>query len=138
MDSGDYNRKGVGEKMIEKQVKKLRKLADFHNTEIYLSYEQRNTIIQAADTIEALSAKLQAANTERSAEDCGGWIPCSERLPEERVSELGNSMGEHVICSCKGGFVGRSFFYRGRFTELEEKGYKVLAWMPLLEPYHEP
>ncbi len=53
---------------ISEQVKELRKLADFHNTEIYLSYEQRNTISQAADTIESLSAKLadmgrQSANS---------------------------------------------------------------------------
>lgn len=37
---------------------------------------------EAADTIESLSAKLQAANMEWSAEDCGGWIRCKERLPE--------------------------------------------------------
>lgn len=38
---------------------------------------------QAADTIEALSAKLEVANKEQSAADCGGgWIPCSEKNPE--------------------------------------------------------
>lgn len=38
---------------------------------------------KAADTIEALFAKLQAANMERSDRYySGGWIACEDRLPE--------------------------------------------------------
>ena len=42
-------------------------------------------LLEAADTIEALSAKL--ADMERSAEDCGGgWIKCeSGKLPDKEV-----------------------------------------------------
>lgn len=53
--------------MISEQVKELRELAG-----IQLRKDMQNILYQAADTIEALSAKLQAANMERSAEDCGG------------------------------------------------------------------
>lgn len=38
---------------------------------------------EAADTIEELSAKLSAANMERSCQHYnGGWIPCGDLLPE--------------------------------------------------------
>lgn len=61
--------------MVSEQVKELREIAsefDLDDKE-----ELSNMINEAADTIEALSAKL--ADRERSAEDCGGgWIPCSE------------------------------------------------------------
>lgn len=70
---------------ISEQVKELRKLSDFHS-KIYIPYEQRKIINEAADTIESLSAKLQAANMERSAEDCGGWIPCSN--PPKHTNEV--------------------------------------------------
>lgn len=63
--------------MISEQVKELRAIANNlsigHNMPISLAVER---LREAADTIEALSAKL--ADMERSAEDCGGWIPCSE------------------------------------------------------------
>ena len=45
--------------------------------------ECRQAIKEAADTIEELSAKLQAANMERSSQYYnGGWIPISEGLPK--------------------------------------------------------
>lgn len=117
--------------MISEQIKKLRDKAFAYG---YTSNsEMESLLIQAADTIESLSAKLQeaneelerwhtdhinekiknpfawtstlichncdhkdeyiekleaeieelkAANMERSAEDCSGWISCNERLPE--------------------------------------------------------
>ena len=42
-------------------------------------------LLEAADTIEALSAKLE--DMERSAEDCGGgWIKCDkDNLPDKEV-----------------------------------------------------
>ena len=49
--------------MIEQQVKDLRELANCYYGEIK---HHVSTILQAADTIEALSAKLAVANTERS------------------------------------------------------------------------
>lgn len=64
---------------ISKQVEELRKSAKlqhdigFRNTE--------NLMLQVADTIEILSAKLQAVNGDR-------WIPCSERLPENKDNVL--------------------------------------------------
>lgn len=58
--------------MISEQVKQLKEEAEWLEND----QEKRlgSILRQAADTIEALSAKL-AANS--------GWIPCSERLPEK-------------------------------------------------------
>lgn len=63
--------------MISEQVKELKELA-----KIQMRKDMQSILYQATDTIESLSAKLQAVNMERSAADCGGWIPCKERLPE--------------------------------------------------------
>ncbi len=63
--------------MISEQVKELRELADgYKMADRPLA---ANTIYQAADTIESLSAKLHAENMERT-EDCGGWIACEDGL----------------------------------------------------------
>lgn len=69
--------------MILDQVKELRELADgkIH----YCEWKKSEILKQAADTIEALSARL--ADMERPAEDCGGgWILCeSGKLPDKEV-----------------------------------------------------
>ena len=76
---------------ISEQVKELRKLANSkefepHEPVTYGFYARiKSKLFKAADTIEALSAKL--ADMERSAEDCGGgWIECeSGKLPDKEV-----------------------------------------------------
>lgn len=74
---------------IDEQVNKLRYSADIFNTvgsawELNRAEAKKlQTILRkAADTIESLAKKLQAANKERSAEDCCGWILCKDRFPE--------------------------------------------------------
>ncbi len=60
---------------VSEQVKELRELASIPDIDAGGLYDLNNKLYQAADTIEALSAKLQAENMERSVEDCGGgWI----------------------------------------------------------------
>lgn len=78
---------------ISEQAKKLRELAA--DMEKYVGLRPKPHILrEAADTIESLSAKLQAANTERAAEDCGGWIPCKDRLPKEDGFYLATLVGK--------------------------------------------
>lgn len=60
--------------LITKQIDDLRDYAEQYN---YCG-ELPKALINAADTIETLSAKLSAANIERSIQYYhGGWIPCS-------------------------------------------------------------
>lgn len=68
---------------ISEQVKELRELANSKEIEVhepakYGFYGKiKSILLEAADTIESLSAKLQAENMERTTEDCSVWIPCS-------------------------------------------------------------
>ncbi len=52
--------------MISELIKNLRWYGS------YADGTEKDLMYKAADTIESLSAKLQAANTGRTAEDCGG------------------------------------------------------------------
>ena len=132
--------------MISDLVKKLRWIAD------YDQYQNRNsevTIRKAADTIEMLSQKARA--TEQ------GWIPCSERLPEEEGNYLvtfgafaETINGEKVIFGDIDGSVaeiGYGCYARDIFGQLTAFGWydlytatpydkrAIIAWTPLPKPW---
>lgn len=113
--------------MISEQVKELRELADgkIH----YCEWKKSEILNQAADTIEALSAKLAAANMERSDRYCGsGWIACEDRLPDKDDTVLiDTGIGYFEIATYSGD--GRTFY-------TEECGSSCpVAWQPLPKPY---
>lgn len=125
---------------ISEQVKELRELADgYKMADRPLA---ANTIYQAADTIESLSAKL--ANMERPAEDCGGgWICCNEHFPQLTEYSYENVLKRLEIAYMTDTVVYAIGYYDGykwidkRNCEIEN----VIAWrqfLPLPEPYHEP
>lgn len=67
--------------MISEQIKKLRAYSDSFK-KLYFCEGFCNMLYEAADTIETLSAKLAAANMDRSDRYyCGGWIYCTEWMP---------------------------------------------------------
>ena len=84
--------------MISEQVKELRELAKgARNTGMLFPNWRYKTLKQAADTIESLSVKLQAANMERPAEDCSWWVPCNvENLTNKEVLCCDNH-GEMIL-----------------------------------------
>lgn len=58
----------------------------------------------------------------------GGWIPCSERLPEEN---------QNVIACFAHGTVTELRFYDKKFHGIYDYDEKVIvAWQPLPEEYH--
>lgn len=119
--------------LTSKQIEELRAYAKDRKGEL------AKLINDAADTIEMLSAKLHASQMDRSSQYYhNGWIPCSERLPEEEQTVL-------VTCSD-----GQVYIYDRlkacdyeyddmRFWEDNMGCYQpredVVAWMPLPEPY---
>ena len=134
--------------MIEKRIENLKFAAKaFEGTSM------QELLLQAADTIEVLSAKL--TNMEQSAEDCGGWILCKDRTPDKEGLYI-----IHVITGTGEDYVGTWIYQRGvhlsgKQTYIDDKkGYwaspyngdpaneyltqNVVAWQPLPEPYHEP
>lgn len=129
--------------MISELIKNLRWYGS------YADSAEKDLMYEAADTIEALSAKLAAANMERSDRYYGGgWISCEDRLPEEEK--------EVLVCfyskTCnKVGFSKKNIKVAKLTSERrDEYGNKeigfigsavnhsikeVLAWQPLPEPY---
>ena len=69
-----------------------------------------------------------------------GWIPCSERLPEERINPITNDFQEYNVTFSDGEiFDTRHYkFGNGHWWNFGENmdGY-VLAWQPLPEAYRE-
>lgn len=128
--------------VIRDEVDLLRKLAASYNAE--WKEEAAMVFSHAADTIESLSAKLQVANMERSAADCGGgWIPCSSgKMPH---------MGCAVIIQLKyseDGITGDDdMTYDISFLRTDKNEWvsccgtypfeDVIAWRKI-KPYYEP
>ena len=107
---------------ISEQVKELRIVA------VYKEHSLKMLLEQAADTIEALSAKL--ADMERPAEDFGGWIACKERLPEDERMYL-------IIAKVLEKIEIQYVFFQKNMDLFICNGIAI-AWQPLPEPYHEP
>lgn len=116
--------------MISEQIKQLKEEAK------YLEKDQEKRLAsilrQAADTIEALSAKLTVANMERSDRYYGGgWIACSHKLPNEK--------GKYWITYFWSGkeCVEISNFENGKFDFSVNVKTDVVAWKPCIfpEPY---
>ncbi len=106
-------------------------------------------LLEAADTIEALSAKLVAANMENS----GGWIACEDRLPEEYDSIFAKLKGTakwneamfekisedvNVTVEYENGKRKTMTLHTvdGKWKKDRFVKFKVIAWQPLPEPYH--
>lgn len=118
--------------MISEQVKTLKKVCMD-----YPDYNTRRLILDAADTIEDLSAKLQSANTERSTGDCDKWILCSSgKMPHGGSAVLiqlrRNTDG---ITADSGYTVDISFVRTSKNEWVSSCGTypfeDVVAWMPI-------
>lgn len=108
--------------MISEQVKELRIVAETYRQigkELSAEY-----LSKAADTIEALSAKLQAANVENG----GGWILCEDRLPDNFEVVLVFTEEKQIVTVARDG-EDWVLYNQGIIKE------RVLAWQPLPEPY---
>lgn len=128
--------------MIEHQVKELREMAirQRNNTKVSgkVFFEIENALSQAADTIEALSAKLAAANMDRS-DRCygGGWQPISEYCRDKydwvlikyfdgeeecvpQVAELRSDGKWHVSTDFDGDFVIPTHFDVRYFFDMQQ------------------
>lgn len=110
-------------------------------------------LFEAADTIEALRLKLSAYMLERTIL-YGGWIPVEEHLPELHEEDVTDLMGEkdgvyklsEPVLGMLQGYddkVNMAVVYYeddlngwvGWKTAPDCEKVKVIAWMPLPEPY---
>lgn len=130
---------------ISEQVKELRNLSFALWFDTPTSAMAKTALSKAAYTIESLSAKLQAANMERS-EDCGGWIPISKRLPESETWVLtthksGLNSGKQIIVHY---FKDGEFLYNWDMdndfnspTFGQRYMGDIIAWMPYPDIFNE-
>lgn len=125
---------------IEDQIRELKESERrVKNGEYVPILKMAERLGQAADTIESLSAKL--TDMERSAEDCGGWIPVEERLPEDDTCVLAQVNGKHKNITFENAFEFATYMKGEGWTlETYPDWYKpdIVAWRELPEPYHEP
>lgn len=122
--------------MIREQVKMLRRLSDSQETNIKVCEitfkELQEELLQAADTIEALSAKLSAANMEQSDRYYNSeWIPCeSGKLPDHEVICC-DQCGEMIF-----GYISEDESCRTGFTAENDNEcmYNCIKWMEKPKP----
>lgn len=122
--------------MLSEQTNKIRKVSKC----VYLAADKEvagdisSTLNQSADAIEALSAKLQAANTENG----GGWIACEDRLPpqpkENHIFD-GKPLEIYLVSVKDDDYSFRAFWNGKFFTDGFSKLQNVEAWQYLPEPY---
>ena len=112
--------------IFEKIIEKLEKLSD----ELYKAYcigfnsDDRAEYDAYINAIEIVKQEAEQYNN--------GWIPCSERLPEERETVLLQDFDgfyELGVCTVKCGIKG---FEDGDWWS---SANNFIAWKPLPEPY---
>jgi len=147
--------------MIEEQITELEMLANalrlsalMGECSMSLMEERIKAIDGAIDIIKTLSEKLHAEGMERSCQ-CynNGWIPCDERMPEEKPSIFAKYKGtpswdatmwekdsDTVLITCihENGrcYTNVAKTHDGKWV-LEPallKIMRVIAWMPLPKP----
>jgi hypothetical protein len=80
-----------------------------------LDYEAFKSAIESLKQMESISNKSEILT---------GWIPCSERLPQDEQKVL--------VTTRSGNLIDVEFYHASAFWK-----HYVIAWMPLPEPYRE-
>lgn len=130
---------------ISEQVKELRETAELFDK----IDDGRRMLLQADDTIEALSAKLEVANMERSDRHYGyGWI--ADRVPDESgyylvtyhewsngdfLPKFNDIYVKRLHYQKSERFTGWNFPKRVDERAENDTNREVLSWQPLPEPY---
>lgn len=112
----------------------------------YSSFGEEET--EDAKAIRAVMDKIEEGLSMLSAQPEPHWIPCSERLPEEKDAGILKKLGvkkrsEDVLTTVE--FKGERMTvttctYDGKWDwdmKYTFPDFKIVAWMPLPEPYKE-
>ena len=92
-----------------------------------LTKRERKNLLHTWSTVEVKYFVVDMLEKLPSAEPKQRWIPCSERLPEEMGTYMTTiDYGKHGLA------VGQRYYY-GKYLGWGDE--RVIAWMPLPEPY---
>ena len=112
---------------VQTMIDELKKL------QTYKMFEgDDTTLVELDDVISILAKHIRA--THNSSESPNSWIPCSESLPEEKGEYLVTyhpCYWDNVQQDIKVGIDS----FRGKTSWAKKKHQRVIAWMPLPEPY---
>lgn len=93
------------------------------------SIEERIERLPSADIdLSGFSDKLWQTAYERGKAEAVRWIPCGERLPENRLYVL-------VTYKYEYGLIDHGITWYGQVEGKWNTSREVIAWMPLPEPY---
>lgn len=101
--------------LADKESRKCDEAAEANLTDIVVKYNHGE------------SCYFNAVEAVNSQPKIGGWIPCSERLPEEKGWYL-------VYAKNQRPFVA---YFKGKTFPLNNHYHEIVAWMSLPEPYEE-
>lgn len=88
-------------------------------------YADNEVLNMAQMNVDYQKAKLEELKHIREAVVVGGWIPCSERLPEESH--------DYLICDDKGNVYSSTYCNNRWLVNFATD--EVVAWQPLPQPY---
>ena len=123
------------EKILERLEEKLKKSEErYHryldDSNLHCMFDRSDIEEKRVDTIKEMIEIVHEVAEEYK----GGWIPCSERLPEEYTVLCCDIYGETIV--------GHPYFDEVSDTNYSaesdnEMMYNCVAWRPLPEPYKE-
>ncbi|MBO5155294.1 MAG: DUF551 domain-containing protein [Eubacterium sp.] len=120
---------GVFEKIIENLENEYENLMEIYKTTNDISFYH---------TAQGVKKSIGIINQEESVYN-NGWIPCSERWPENpHVTEY-EEYPEYIVM-IEGGDEPTTLQYAGDgkwFEQSDDSWYKVTAWQPLPAPYQQ-
>ena len=127
--------------ILSKQLEELKWFRDIlkNGGKVSSFYESQWQIVDnAIDTIEALSAKIQANNFNN------GWIKFEKLKPEQYFGYKGKHVIDILVATDKGKVTKVQYIqYKNLDGKYEDRWHigriygKAIAWQPLPEPYRE-
>lgn len=136
---GNYSLGDLSELIDKFDNEKIKGITDFEQVQIFNALKYLD-MYQKVGTIEKFMELKQ--NMERSSDDCGMWIPCKERLPEED-NEILITVRVNDVPWIRVGMFHRDTWEildgMWSFRQLTSMtAWNVTHWMPFPGPYHEP
>lgn len=104
-------------------------------------YQENNTQCKSSDDYElgqfnACEYAIEIVNQLAEEYNNDGWIPCSERLPEEKGYYLVTWMSGNEKRGLWGEPVVDVLYFKGKQWSVQQMAHRrVIAWQPLPEPF---